>query len=100
MEGKMRRIFNVYNNNNMANNFVTAQNCREDIIGELDAITQYENHYFATDDPTARATIQDIMDEEKVHVGQLFGLLFKLDPISKTQFEKGLKEFTDDDQRN
>ncbi len=78
---------------------LTAQNCREDIVGELLAITQYENHYYATDDPTARATILDIMNEEKVHVGQLFGLLFTLDPIAQTQFEKGYNEFLDDDQR-
>ena len=95
----MRRMFNIYNNSNAENRFLTTQNCREDIIGELDAIIQYENHYYATDDPTARATIQDIMDEEKLHVGQLFGLLFQLDPISKTQFEKGTSEFTKDDQR-
>ena len=94
----MRRLFNVYNSN-PNNSFLTAQNAREDIIGELDAIIQYENHYQATDDPVAKATIMDIMTEEKHHVGQLFGLLFKLDPISQTQFEKGLKEFSNDDNK-
>ena len=87
---------NVYNTNKN-NDFMTAQNCRADIIGELDAITQYENHYFATDDPVAKATILDIMNEEKLHVGQLFGLLFRLDPIAQSQFEKGFNEFTNDD---
>lgn len=88
-----------------ANNFSgdekehTAQDCREDIVGELLAITQYENHYYSTDDPTARATILDIMNEEKVHVGQLFGLLFTLDPVAQTQFEKGYNEFLENDQR-
>ena len=57
--------------NNVANKLLTVQNCREDIIGELDAIIQYENHYYATDDPTAKATILDIVNEEKMHVGQL-----------------------------
>ena len=79
--------------------FKTAQDCREDIIGELAAITQYESHYYATDDPVARATILDIMNEEKLHVGQLFGLLFKLDTTSQTQFESGLNEFYKNDQR-
>ena len=62
-------------------------------ICELDAIMQYQSHYDATDDQSARGTILDIMNEEKLHVGQLFGLLFSLDPESKRQFEKGLKEF-------
>ena len=93
----MRQTFNIYDNR--ANSFMTAQNCREDIIGELDAITQYENHYYATDDPVARATILDIMNEEKLHVGQLFGLLFKLDPTAKMQFERGFNEFETDDNK-
>ena len=82
-----------------SNRFLTVQNARADIIGELDAIIQYETHLHATTDPVARATITDIVNEEKLHVGQLFGLLFKLDPMSETQFENGLNEFHDDDQR-
>ncbi len=78
--------------------FKTAQDCREDIIGELAAITQYESHYYATDDPVARATILDIMNEEKLHVGQLFGLLFRLDEMAQTQFEKGFDEFLNDNE--
>ena len=96
----MRRYFNVLDNSSSGNRFLTTQNARDDIIGELDAIIQYENHYNQTDDPTAKATILDIVNEEKVHVGQLFGLLFKLDPTSKTKFEEGLKEFADDDNKN
>ena len=81
------------------NRFLTVQNARADIIGELDAIIQYETHMHATTDPSARATILDIVNEEKLHVGQLFGLLFKLDPMSQTQFEKGYNEFCDDDEK-
>ena len=77
----------------MTNNFKTTQNAREDIIGELDAIIQYENHLMETNNDSAKETIRDIAKEEKLHVGQLFGLLFSLDPESKTQFEKGLNEF-------
>ncbi len=89
----MRRMFNIFDNNNKPDTFVTIQNTREDIIGELDAIIQYDNHLGQTNDQRARQTISDIMREEKLHVGQLFGLLFSLDPESKEQFEKGLKEF-------
>ena len=70
------------------------QNTRLDIIGELEAIIQYESHINSSTDPKYRETLQDIVDEEKVHVGQLFGLLFMLDPSSKELFEKGLNEFT------
>lgn len=89
----MRRFFNILDNQNKTNTFLTVQNAREDIIGELDAIIQYENHLSQTTDSAAQTTIKDIAKEEKLHVGQLFGLLFSLDPESKVQFEKGLEEF-------
>ena len=79
----------------MENNLSTmAQNTRLDIIGELDAIIQYEAHLNSSADPVYRNTLQDIVNEEKVHVGQLFRLLFMLNPASKEFFEKGLNEFT------
>ena len=77
-----------------------AQNTRLDIIGELDAIIQYETHINSSVDPVYRSTLQDIVNEEKVHVGQLFGLLFMLDPASKEFFEKGLYEFTKESTMN
>ena len=89
----MRRFFSLVDNQSRPNKFLTVQNAREDIIGELDAIIQYENHLEQTTDVAAQQTIRDIVLEEKLHVGQLFGLLFSLDPESKTQFEKGLEEF-------
>ncbi len=89
----MRRLFNIYNTNDMTNNFKIIQNSREDIIGELDAIIQYENHLMETNDEKTKETIRDIIKEEKLHVGQLFGLLFSLDVESKEQFEKGYNEF-------
>lgn len=73
-----------------------AQQTRLDIIGELDAIIQYEKHIASSSAPIYKNTLTDIVNEEKVHVGQLFGLLFMLDPTSKEQFEKGLNEFTQD----
>lgn len=90
----MRNFFTILDNNqNKSNAFTTLQNAREDVVGELMAIIQYENHLEQTSDASARATIKDIAKEEKVHTGQLFGLIFKLDPESKEMFEKGLKEF-------
>lgn len=86
----MRNAYTLMENNLSA----MAQNTRLDIIGELDAIIQYEAHLNSSADPVYRNTLQDIVNEEKVHVGQLFGLLFILDPASKEFFEKGLNEFT------
>ena len=91
----MRRIFGIYDNSTQDWNdrFVTIQNAREDIIGELEAIIMYEKHLIQTKDIKAQETIRDIVKEEKLHVGQLFGLLFSLDNESKTRFEKGIEEF-------
>lgn len=78
------------------NQNITKQNVRSDIIGELEAINQYENHLEVTDDLVAKQTINDILHEEKLHVGQLFGLLFQFDPDSKKEFEAGYQEFLKD----
>ncbi len=94
----MKNLFNILNNQNN-NTFTTIQNCRADIIGELEAIIQYESHLEQTNNESAQETIHDIVMEEMLHVGQLFGLLFYLSPETKTQFEKGLNEFRNE-QRN
>lgn len=77
-------------------NYQLAENTRADIIGELDAIIQYERHISQSNNQIVNRTLTDIVNEEKLHVGQLFGLLFYLDPTSQTQFEKGLNEFLKD----
>ena len=90
----MKGIFSILDNsNNLSNDFVTLQNARLDVMGELEAIIGYETHLRQTNLPVAKETIKDIAKEEKLHVGQLFGLIFMLDPESKEQFEKGLAEF-------
>ena len=65
---------------------------REDIRGELDAIKLYERHVALTDDKRAKAVLQDIANEEKTHTGELFTLLFELDPVSAKEFSKGEEE--------
>lgn len=96
----MKGFFNILDNSqNQSNNFVTAQNTRLDIVGELEAIVQYENHLSQTNDRAAQNALRDIIKEEKRHVGQLFGLLFKLDPETKEEFQIGLKEFNEEDNK-
>ena len=82
-------------NNNLINQQITIQNTRADIIGELEAIIQYENHLDVTENPQAKQIIRHIVAEEKMHVGELFGSLFHLDPESKKQFELGYQEFVE-----
>lgn len=95
----MRNFFNILDNSNRDNNFTTLQNARLDVVGELDAIIQYESHLNQTNVESAKNAISDIVKEEKLHVGQLMGLIFKLDPESKTQFYKGLEEFNEEDDK-
>ncbi len=96
----MQNYTNILESSKAFNRLTLAQNTRLDIIGELDAIIQYENHIASSNDEVVNHTLQDIANEEKLHVGQLFGLLFYLDPESKTMFEKGLNEFYNDNKKN
>lgn len=69
-----------------------AQALRLDIAGELEAITVYESHILATDDPVAKAVLSDIRDEEKVHMGELITLMRYLDPTETEHFLSGEEE--------
>lgn len=97
-------ISNVYDNKNHddmngpisnLNNsdFETLQKARQDIIGELDAIIQYDNHLHSTNNNIAKETWEDIRNEELVHVGELLGLISYLAPYQKPLIEQGQREF-------
>lgn len=73
--------------------FPTLQKARQDLIGELSAIVEYDDHVHTTDNDLARRTWQNIRDEELVHVGELLGLITYLAPYQIPLIEKGLKEF-------
>lgn len=80
---------------NNAENFETLQNARKDLIGELDAIIQYDNHLHATNVEIAKSTWENIRNEELVHVGELLGLIFYLAPYQKQLVKKGWQEFNE-----
>ena len=61
---------------------------REDLIGELQAINQYQEHIDAMDDDEAREVLEHIRDEEKEHVAQVTKLIRKLDPLQAEMFKK------------
>lgn len=89
----------MFNNNTNCNcgcadrDFVTLQKARQDLIGELSAIIEYDDHVHTTDNDIARLTWQNIRDEELIHVGELLGLITYLAPYQIPLIEKGLKEF-------
>lgn len=76
-------------------NFDTLQNARKDLIGEIQAIIQYDEHLHSTNVDLARQTWKNIRDEELTHVGELLGLLYYLAPYQKDFVEQGLNEFND-----
>lgn len=68
------------------------QAIRVDIAGELEAITVYDAHAMATDDPRAKAILTSIRDEERQHVGELIHLMEILDPVETQLLAKGKQE--------
>ena len=74
-------------------NFDTLQKARADLMGEIQAVIEYDNHIHSTNDKVARQTWQHIKNEELAHIGELLGLLNYLDPDQVQYVEKGLAEF-------
>lgn len=82
-------------NQDSANNFETLQNARRDLIGELQAIIEYDEHLHKTNIDIAKATWENIRNEELTHVGELLGLLNYLASYQKAFVEQGLNEFNE-----
>ena len=61
---------------------------REDLIGELEAINQYQAHIDSLDSDEARKVLEHIRDDEKEHVAELAKLIQKLDSIQAAKFKK------------
>jgi rubrerythrin len=61
---------------------------REDLIGELQAINQYEGHILILDDEEAVTTLGHIIEEKKKHVAELLKLIQNLDPVQAEKFKE------------
>jgi hypothetical protein len=61
---------------------------REDLIGELQAITQYEAHAAAAQDPHVRDLLQHIARDEKEHVVELLRAVLERDPDQAAVFRR------------
>lgn len=73
--------------------FDTLQKARQDLIGEIQAVIEYDGHIHTSSDRLARKTWQHIKNEELVHIGELLALVNYLDPDQKEFVEKGFREF-------
>jgi hypothetical protein len=101
-------MFNFFNSEksnkasvqNSSDSFNTLQKARQDLIDEINAIIEYDNHIHSSTDKLARETWEDIKHEELVHVGELLGLIGYLDPTQQTYVQNGLSEFNDRLQSN
>ena len=74
-------------------NYDALQKARQDLVGEIQAVIEYDAHAHSTNDSVARQTWLSIKNEELVHVGELLGLLNYLDPDQRQDVQKGLAEF-------
>ena len=90
-------MFSLFNNvhTNEVGDFETLQKARKDLVGEIDAIIQYDEHIHNSNNELAKQTWQDIKKDELVHVGELLALLNYLDPTQLKPVEDGIKEFNE-----
>ncbi len=84
-----------YNSNNVLLNFDTLQKARQDLIGEIQAVIEYDGHIHSTNDKLARETWEHILKDELMHIGELLALLNYLDPTQKEYVQKGITEFNE-----
>jgi len=61
---------------------------REDLIGELQAINQYQEHIESLGSEEAITTLEHIIEDEKEHVAELTKVIQNLDPIQAEKFKK------------
>lgn len=80
---------------NATMDFDTLQKARQDLVGEIQAVIEYDEHLHNTTDRLARETWENIKHEELTHAGELMALINHLDPTQKQYVDDGIKEFTE-----
>jgi len=66
----------------------TLKSLREDLIGELGAINQYQEHIDETDNEGVKKILGHIRDDEKEHFAELTKIIRKLDQTQEEKFQK------------
>lgn len=64
------------------------KNLREDLIGELGAINQYQQHIDEIDNEEIKKVLGHIRDDEKEHLAELTKIIRKLDETQEEKFQK------------
>jgi len=64
------------------------KNLREDLVGELQAINQYQQHIDETDNEKIKKVLSHIRDDEKEHFAELTKVIQELDATQKEKFQK------------
>ena len=73
---------------------------RDAIIAEETAVNQYEVIVDSTSNKKVKSVLQEIADEERVHVGELQTLLNELLPDEEDLLDDGKKEVEDHNKNN
>jgi hypothetical protein len=66
----------------------TLKNLREDLIEELKAVNQYQEHIDGTDNEEVKKVLGHIRDDEKEHFAELTKIIRKLDATQEEKFQK------------
>ena len=66
----------------------TLKNLREDLVGELQAINQYQEHIEEIDNEEIKKVLEHIRDDEKEHFAELTKIIRKLDETQEEKFQK------------
>ncbi len=61
---------------------------REDLVGELQAINQYQEHIDIIDNEEIKKVLGHIRDDEKEHFAELVKIIRKLDDTQEEKFQK------------
>lgn len=64
------------------------ESLRQDLIGELGAINQYQEHIDEIDDEEIKKVLGHIRDDEKEHFAELTKLIRKTDETQEEKFKK------------
>lgn len=64
---------------------------RDDLIAELKAINEYEAQVEMLDNEDAADTIEQILEDKKVHAARLIKLIKQLDPVQAEKLDKELR---------
>ena len=76
----------------MSNDYMLAL---QDLMGEVEAVYQYDSHINQATNNTAKNVWTAIRNDELTHIGMLLGLLEHLKPEYIMHLEKGHQDFLD-----